>query len=344
MHIRFGPGAAGKGHATARTSSAAYRYPRALVGYRWGHSEDTVRLAAALRPALAARGVPRRLYVDNGSAFCDAQLLRACACLGIQLVHSRPGKPAGRGKIERVFRTVREQFLRELAAPGAEPVRDLAHLNELFTAWVEQVYHRRVHTETDQPPLQRFLAAGPPPVPSAESLREAFLWSARRTVTKTATLSFEGNLYEVDAALVGRRVELVYDPFDLTRLQVRYDGRDMGEATPQRIGRHVHTKTRTPTPPAPTSTGIDYLNLVHTRHSAELAQRLRYDRLPTEPARPEPASEPVGADPALEAELAAFAALRTSPSTDPPVEHVPGQLDLATLLDADQATHGGPAS
>ena len=78
-------------------------HSRALVGHRWGHSEDTVTLAAALRPALAARGVPKRIYVDNGSSFCDAQLLRACASLGIQLVHSRPRKPAGRGKIERVL-------------------------------------------------------------------------------------------------------------------------------------------------------------------------------------------------------------------------------------------------
>jgi putative transposase len=297
-------------------------------------------LAAALRPALAARGVPQRIYVDNGSAFCDAQLLRACASLGIQLVHSRPGKPAGRGKIERVFRTVREQFLLELSAPGAAPVSDLAHLNELFTAWVETIYHRREHTETNQPPLQRFLAAGPPPVPSTETLREAFLWSTRRTVTKTATVSFEGNLYEVDAALVGRRVELIYDPFDLRHLQVRYDGRDMGEAIPHRIGRHVHAKTRTQTPPPPAPTGIDYLHLIHTRHTAEVADRLRYDRLPTEPASPEPASP----EQALDAELASFAALRGSLHDDACLEQVPGQLDLATLLEADDAAHGGQAS
>ncbi len=73
--------------------------------------EDTVRLAAALRPALASRGVPDRIYVDNGSAFVDAWLLRACAVLGIKLTHSTPGRPQGRGKIERLFRTDREQFL-----------------------------------------------------------------------------------------------------------------------------------------------------------------------------------------------------------------------------------------
>jgi putative transposase len=68
-------------------------HSRALVGYRWGLSEDTVRLEAAFRAALAARGVPRAVYVDNGSAYVSRQLLRACASLGARLVHSKPGRP-----------------------------------------------------------------------------------------------------------------------------------------------------------------------------------------------------------------------------------------------------------
>jgi putative transposase len=76
-------------------------HSRVIVGHRWGFAEDTVRLAAALRPALGSRGVPRSVYVDNGSAFVDAWLLRACAKLGIRLTHSTPGRPQGRGKIER---------------------------------------------------------------------------------------------------------------------------------------------------------------------------------------------------------------------------------------------------
>jgi putative transposase len=66
---------------------------RLLTGYRWGYAEDTVRLAAALRPALASRGIPKAAYVDNGSAYVDRWLLRACAKLGIRLVHSTPGRP-----------------------------------------------------------------------------------------------------------------------------------------------------------------------------------------------------------------------------------------------------------
>jgi len=243
-------------------------HSRALVGYRWGHSEDTVRLEAALRAGLAARGVPKVVYVDNGSAFVSSQLLRALASMGITLTHSKPGQPAGRGKIERFFRTVREQFLVELRAEGVtgatDAIADLAQLNELFAAWVETVYHRRVHSETGQAPLARFLAGfpdgGASALPTPAQLHEAFLWSARRTVTKTATLSLSGNSYEVDAALVGRRVEVVFDPFDLTQLEVRYQGRPMGTAIPHRIGTHVHPDAHPETAPAPApATGIDYL-------------------------------------------------------------------------------------
>jgi len=306
-------------------------HSRALVGYRWGHSEDTVRLEAALRAGLAARGVPKVVYLDNGSAMVSTQLLRALAVLGVQLTHSKPGEPAGRGKIERLFRTVREQFLVELTAPGAlDAVTDLAHMNELFAAWVETVYHQRIHSETQHKPLERFLAAGPPTLPTPQLLREAFLWSHQRTVTKTATLSLHGNTYEVDAALVGRKVEVVFDPFDLTVLEVRYQGRPMGTAVPHRIGRHVHPDARPDLPPPPaTTTGIDYLALIAEQHRAGLAVRINYtDLTATEP------TDPVDPDMALEAELASFAALLKQS----PVDALPGQLDLADLINHDPHT------
>ena len=297
-------------------------HSRALVGYRWGHSEDTVRLEAALRAGLAARGIPKVVYVDNGSAFVSSQLLRALASLGITLTHSKPGQPAGRGKIERFFRTVREQFLVELGTAGA--VEDLAQLNELFAAWVETVYHQREHSETGQAPLQRFLATGAPTLPTPAQLHEAFLWSQRRTVTKTATISLHGNSYEVDAALVGRRVEVVFDPFDLTALQVRYQGRPMGTAIPHRIGRHVHPDAHPETSPAPApATGIDYLALVAAQHREQNAQRINYNDLPARDSRTEPDDTNTD-DTQLEDELASFAALHGQ---------LPGQLDLIEVLD-----------
>jgi putative transposase len=279
-------------------------HSRAIVGHRFGFAEDTVRLAAALRPALGSRGVPDGIYVDNGSAFVDAWLLRACAKLGIKLIHSTPGRPQGRGKIERFFRTVRAQFLVEITgdttgelavvpagnepggnepsgrAGGRHEVSDLSELNRLFTAWVEQVYHRRVHSETDTPPLARWTAGGPFPLPTPDALAEAFLWAEHRMVTKTATVSLQGNTYQVDPALVGQRVELVFDPFDLTRVEVRLHGATAGHAVPHRIGRHAHLKARPETPPpAPTPTGIDYARLIDAAHQAELAQGVNYAAL-----------------------------------------------------------------
>jgi putative transposase len=226
-------------------------HARAFMGYRWSTSEDAVRAAAALRAGVAARGLPQAIYLDNGSGFVSGSLLRACAVLGVRLIHSRPGKPQGRGKIERVFRTVRDQFLVEV---DPELVSDLARLNQLFAAWVETVYHHAVHSETGATPLERLGSAPPPAVPGPELLREAFLWSETRTVAKTATVSMHANTYEVDAALIGRKVELVFDPFDLATIEVRWNNRPMGIAVPVTIGRHAHPAART-RDPRPTGIG-----------------------------------------------------------------------------------------
>jgi len=262
-------------------------HSRAVMGARWAFHEDVVRLAAALRPALAVRGVPESAYVDNGSAFADAWLLRACAVLGIKLVHSRPGRPQGRGKIERFFRTVRDQFLVEITGddqPAGTRAADLAELNRLFTAWLAASYHRAVHPETGQAPLARWAAGAPDPLPlpSPAQLHEAFLWSERRTVKKTATVSLHGNLYQVDPSLVRCTVELVFDPFDLTSIDVRHKGKPAGKAAPFLIGRHRHAKTRARDDEQraePEPTGIDYLRILDTAHGQDLQARINYAAL-----------------------------------------------------------------
>jgi len=255
---------------------------RAVMGARFGFAEDTVRLAAALRPALASRGVPESIYVDNGSSFVDSWLLRACAVLGIKLTHSRPGKPEGRGKIERFFRTVRDQFLVEITEQVAAEITSLAELNRLFTAWVEGVYHRNVHSETGMPPLQRWASgiSDPLPRPTPAQLREAFLWSEWRTVTKNAVVSLHNNRYQVDELLVGRKVELVFDPFDLTDIDIRYGGRSFGKAVAFHIGRHAHPKARPEHPIIEAEpTGIDYLRLLDAAHTQQLESRINYTAL-----------------------------------------------------------------
>jgi hypothetical protein len=148
----------------------------------------------------------------------------------------------------------------------------------------------------------------------------------------------------VDAALVGRRVELVFDPFDLTDLQVRYQGRPMGAALGHQIGRHVHPGVKPETSPNPAPpTGIDYLALVRDRHTttlrepppnyAELTQPTT-KTVGTGDTTDTTTSVSGGLDVGLEAELASFAAL-LGPTPYPRVagqEVIPGQLDLLPLL------------
>jgi len=140
-------------------------------------------------------------------------------------------------------------------------------------------------------PLPRWLQGGPYPVPAPADLAEAFRWGEWRTVTKTATVSMHGNRYQVDPGLSGRRVELVFDPFDLAVLSVRSGGMDAGTATPHHITRHAHPKARPeplPGDDAPRATGIDYLGLIDSTHTAELATKVNYAALGANP--PEPAA------------------------------------------------------
>ena len=96
-----------------------------------------------------------------------------------------------------------------------------------------------------------------------------------------------GNRYQVDPGLAGRRVELVFDPFDLTILSVRSGGKDAGTATPHHITRHAHPKARPEPLPgdnAPRASGIDYLALLGEQHDRASAGRVNYAAL-TSPAQ-----------------------------------------------------------
>jgi putative transposase len=251
---------------------------RHVVGHRWGHGEDTLGMQAALHDAVKTHGCPSRLYCDNGSAYSSHQLAWSAAVLGIELVHSRPGKPQGRGKIERWNRTVRDQFLVEIDTSGRA---SLEALNRLFTAWLHQQYHRSVHSETGATPAERYHADGRdrPPRPDPAQLRRAFLWREQRKVTAFGTVSLHGNRYELDAALVGRTVDLLFTPFDLTVIEVEYHGRPMGTARPHTVTRHVHPAVK-PDQPAPVeATGIDYLRLLEDAHQREVGHAINYTAL-----------------------------------------------------------------
>ena len=252
-------------------------HSRLLVHGRFMSAENARAGQDVLRAAIVRRGLPEVLYTDQGAPFANHMLARTCAVLGIRLVHSAPYSPQGRGKQERLNRYIRERFIAEAEHVGIE---SLDELNDRFGAWVDQVANRRVHAETGEAPEARWSAGDPPRAAEAVRVAEAFRWSAQRKVTRTATVSMDANHYSVDPALVGRRVELRFNPEDLSAIEVFVEGRPAGVATPFVIGHHTHKAVPQAARPAPPAIGVDYLGLVAAAHEAETVGPISYAEVP----------------------------------------------------------------
>jgi transposase InsO family protein len=195
-------------------------------------SEGVEDLLAVFREAILRRGLPARLFVDNGSAFRSLRLVEVCARLGITLIRAAPYSAASKGKIERWFRTCRAAWLSQVLVPK---IADLGELNRQLWAWVETVYHRSPHGGlAGMTPLDKWLATSQVvrfPDDTID-LDDVFRARAIRQVYKDRTVSLAGRAFEVDASLVGERVELRYDPDRLDRVWVRHQGKPVGEARP----------------------------------------------------------------------------------------------------------------
>ena len=152
------------------------------------------------------------------------------------------------------------------------------------------VQYPRRHAETGQTPIERFLSQGPPRLVEPSLLREAFRWSVRRRVTRTASVSLAGNHYKVDDALALRQVELLFDPEDLSRLEVYWEGRPMGQAVPYVLDATSTARFLRPSPTPSsmmaTPTGVDYLGLVLAAHEAEHFGSIAFRDLASPPSSP----------------------------------------------------------
>ncbi len=176
--------------------------------------EKTRDFMPVFKQAIMRRGIPKRLFVDNGSAFRSRHLAIVCARLGVTLIHSRAYHAAAKGKIERWFRTVRQQFIPMLSDYHKA---SLANLNQALWAYVEGEYHHNIHRMLGESPLDRWAGCAGRvryPEPGLD-LEEVFLLEDKRKVHKDRTISLHGKVYEADAALVGETVVLRYDPASL---------------------------------------------------------------------------------------------------------------------------------
>ena len=207
-------------------------------------SENTSAFLPVFRNALIRRGLPARLYVDNGSAYRSRHLSLVCAKLGVALIHARAFQPAGKGKIERFFRTLRAGWLAHIEAGERET---LETLNRSLWAWIEGEYHHTPHRGLEgRTPLEQWaLASGAVRYPDATmDLDDLFLFEARRRVYKDRTVSLNGRVYEVDALLIGEKVTLRYDPEapPSRPLDVVHDGKPAGKA--RRLDAYANTAVR----------------------------------------------------------------------------------------------------
>jgi transposase InsO family protein len=194
-------------------------------------SESAGAFLPVLKQGVMRRGIPQRLYVDNGAAYRSHHLSMVCARLGVTLIHARPYQPEGKGKQERFFRTVRMQLLPVL---GEADLSSLDALNRRLWAWVEGEYHQAPHkglggiTPMDAWAMRsgEVRAVGP-----ELDLREMFLLEASRRVRADRTVSLSGVVYEVEAALVGEKVTLRFDPAKRgAAIDVWHDGNKSGQA------------------------------------------------------------------------------------------------------------------
>ena len=191
--------------------------------------------------AVLKHHVPSIFYVDNAQVYRSAHLKRIAAELGFCVKHTVAGVPQGRGRIERWFRTVAENcepLLKEQMGKGSP--KTLHDVNTFFAAWLDRRYHDRRHSTLKMSPneaMTRALANHQDLSRRVEpaTVYEAFLWREQRQVSSLGAVKIYSNLYEVDEDLLGKTVELRFNPYDLRRILVYFEGVFRCEARPYQM-------------------------------------------------------------------------------------------------------------
>jgi transposase InsO family protein len=205
------------------------------------HSEffptlDQVIVEDCFRQAIQKYGAPEAVYFDNGSQYKTKWMKRACTKMGIRLLFAKPYSPEATGKVE-AFNKTAGSFLAEAAL---EKPQTLDKLNQLFWVWLEECYQTKPHSGLDgktspesayrsDKKALKFL--------DPETIATAFLHCEERKVDKAGCISFQGEKYEVGVPFIGCKVDVVYDPADISQLTIEYQGHPPWTAKRLVIGR-----------------------------------------------------------------------------------------------------------
>ncbi|MFQ5630549.1 MAG: DDE-type integrase/transposase/recombinase [bacterium] len=242
-------------------------------------------LENTFKKGMLKRGVPESVYVDNGQVYSARRLDAVCAALGIRKISCKPYSPEGKGKIERFFGTVRSNFLDE---PEVTKTQTLPELNRLFWGWLEVEYHNRKHGTTGVAPLVRWRESIGNFLRTVDEkeLAELFLWQVTRTVTKVGLVMVQGIEFEVDAIFKSKKVEVRFNPFDLSFVHIYHAGNFVQKAKPAKLSRwNSAAKANQKTPASPKgTTGIKPLKQLAGQHKEQKQQQAR--ELIGKPANP----------------------------------------------------------
>lgn len=201
-------------------------------------SENTENFLDCLWKALQKRGVPRKLYTDNGASFRSNRLRLGCADIGIGLRYAKPYQPQGKGKIERFFRTIRSQFLSDLYNI---PTLTLNELNERLNQYLNDEYHTRKHGSTGETPVERYQKSVSLLRNAPQNLPNYFRKFTSRVVGNDRTVKLEGRLFEAPHGLIGQRVALRYENLDRVEVYLEEESvgflTELNQITNSRIGR-----------------------------------------------------------------------------------------------------------
>ena len=248
---------------------------------RYGLAEDLMAVRLGLRSLCMTAGMPVRLYVDSGPGYQARRFHFACSQLDIDLVHSKAYVSEGRGGIERFNRTAKEGFELEVRLLKVPPT--LEELNAFWRAWREERYHLVEHSETKEPPRERWerlLAETTVRHPDPVLLDEVLRLHARRKVhVKTSTVEVGAVPFVVTPSLRRRRVDVLWDPHDLSSVLIYFNGHRIERALPQRPG---EAPVQAPPPAKRPPPSVDYLALIrrdHERRRLEQLSTLRFPRV-----------------------------------------------------------------
>jgi len=255
------------------------RYP---VADRYYLAEDLATLRDTMLRALLRWGKFKKAYVDNGSVYRAEQLAFSLLTINCHLIHSRAYYSKGRGVIERWWQ-VADQFESEVRA--LDHLLTIHELNRAWEAYRELRYCAAVHSELGRSPNDAIAEIMPKPLDPAIA-RELFLVGADRQVGKSdATVSVEGQRFVCDASLRGRKVQVRYDPADLSSVLIFQDGKRLQKALPQVPG---ETPLPHPSPePEPLPQSVDYLALLRRDFDQKLIEQARpliYAHIEADPA------------------------------------------------------------